>query len=51
MTYKLHREVAEGRITRLSLGVAEVDEYLKFRYCQVDCVKFPSIKLRMEGRL
>jgi integrase/recombinase XerD len=30
MTYKLHREVAEGRITRLSLGVAEVDEYFKF---------------------
>jgi integrase/recombinase XerD len=30
MTYKLHREVVEGRITRLSLGVAEVDEYLKF---------------------
>ena len=23
----------------------------KGRYCQVDCVKFPSIKLRMEGRL
>ena len=30
MTYKLHREVVEGRITRLSLGVEEVDEYLKF---------------------
>jgi site-specific recombinase XerD len=30
MTYKLHREVVDGRITRLSLGVAEVDSYLKF---------------------
>jgi site-specific recombinase XerD len=30
MTYKLHREVAERRITRLFLGVAEVDAYLKF---------------------
>lgn len=30
MTYKLHREVVDGRITRLSLGVAEVDAYLKF---------------------
>jgi len=30
MTYKLHREVVEGRVTRLSLGVAEVDAYLKF---------------------
>ena len=30
MTYKLHREVVEGRVTRLSLGVEEVDEYLKF---------------------
>ncbi|HEY41442.1 MAG TPA: tyrosine-type recombinase/integrase [Dehalococcoidia bacterium] len=30
MAYKLHREVAEGRITRLSLGVTEVDAYLKF---------------------
>jgi len=30
MTYKLHREVVEGWVTRLSLGVAEVDEYLKF---------------------
>ncbi|MBN2239984.1 MAG: tyrosine-type recombinase/integrase [Dehalococcoidales bacterium] len=30
MTYKLNREVVEGRVTRLSLGVEEVDEYLKF---------------------
>ncbi|MFC1943820.1 tyrosine-type recombinase/integrase [Chloroflexota bacterium] len=30
MTYKLYREVVEGKVTRLSLGVAEVDEYLKF---------------------
>jgi len=30
MTYKLHREVVEEKITRLSLGVAEVDDYLKF---------------------
>jgi integrase/recombinase XerD len=30
MTYKLHREVVEGKATRLSLGVAEVDAYLKF---------------------
>jgi len=30
MTYKLHREVVDGRVTRLSLGVADVDAYLKF---------------------
>ena len=30
MTYKLHRELGDGRVTRLSLGVAEVDAYLKF---------------------
>jgi len=30
MTYKLHRELVDGKVTRLSLGVEEVDEYLKF---------------------
>jgi integrase/recombinase XerD len=30
MPYKLQREMVEGRVTRLSLGVAEVDAYLKF---------------------
>jgi integrase/recombinase XerD len=30
MTYKLRREVVDGKVTRLSLGVAEVDDYLKF---------------------
>jgi hypothetical protein len=30
MTYKLHREVVEGKVAKLSLGVAEVDDYLKF---------------------
>ncbi len=30
MTYKLHRELVDGKVTRLSLGVAEVDAYLKF---------------------
>jgi integrase/recombinase XerD len=30
MAYKLHRELVDGKLTRLSLGVAEVDAYLKF---------------------
>jgi integrase/recombinase XerD len=30
MTYKLHRELVDGKVIRLSLGVAEVDAYLKF---------------------
>ena len=30
MSYKLHREVREGRIVGLSLGIPEVDAYLKF---------------------
>jgi integrase len=30
MSYKLHREVREGRIVALSLGLPEVDAYLKF---------------------
>ncbi|HUU65456.1 MAG TPA: tyrosine-type recombinase/integrase [Dehalococcoidales bacterium] len=30
MTYKLHREVVDRKVTRLSLGVADVDSYLKF---------------------
>ena len=30
MIYKLHRELVDGEVTRLSLGVAEVDAYLKF---------------------
>jgi len=30
MSYKLHRELVDGKVTRLSLGVAEVDAYLKF---------------------
>jgi len=30
MTYKLHRELVDGKVTRLSLGVADVDAYLKF---------------------
>lgn len=30
MTCKLHRELADGKVTKLSLGVAEVDDYLKF---------------------
>jgi len=30
MTYKLHREVVDEKVTRLSLGVVEVDAYLKF---------------------
>jgi integrase/recombinase XerD len=30
MTYKLRREVVDRKVTRLSLGVAEVDDYLKF---------------------
>jgi len=30
MTYKLHRELVDGEVTRLSLGVVEVDAYLKF---------------------
>ena len=30
MTYKLQRELVDGKVTRLSLGVAEVDDYLKF---------------------
>ena len=30
MSYKLHWELVDGKVTRLSLGVAEVDAYLKF---------------------
>ncbi|MFC1954917.1 hypothetical protein ACFLVZ_03760 [Chloroflexota bacterium] len=30
MTYKLHRELANGNVAKLSFGVAEVDAYLKF---------------------
>ena len=30
MRYKLHREVRDGRIAALSLGMPEVDAYLKF---------------------
>ena len=30
MSYKLHREVREGRIVGLSLGLPEADAYLKF---------------------
>jgi len=30
MTYKIQRELVDGKVTRLSLGVAEVDAYLKF---------------------
>jgi len=30
MTYKLRRELVDGKVTRLSLGIAEVDGYLKF---------------------
>ena len=30
MSYKLYREVKEGRIVALSLGIPEVDAYLKF---------------------
>lgn len=30
MIYKLHREVEEGKVVGLSLGVPEVDDYLKF---------------------
>jgi len=30
MSYKLHREVSEGKVTVLSLGVPEADAYLRF---------------------
>jgi len=30
MSYKLHREVREGKVTGLSLGVPEADAYLRF---------------------
>jgi len=30
MAYKLHREVADGQIVLLSLGILEVDAYLIF---------------------
>ncbi|MDP2731041.1 MAG: tyrosine-type recombinase/integrase [Dehalococcoidales bacterium] len=30
MTYKLHRELVDGKVMKLSLGVIEVDAYLKF---------------------
>ena len=30
MAYKLHKEVDDGEVVGLSLGVPEVDAYLKF---------------------
>ena len=30
MIYKLRREVAQGRVVGLSLGLPEVDAYLRF---------------------
>ncbi len=30
MSYKLRREVIDGKVVNVSLGVTEVDAYLKF---------------------
>lgn len=30
MSYKLHQELVDGKVTKLSVGVPEVDDYLKF---------------------